>query len=39
MNSLDDGLSENPDETSLYAVDSNKECIKALDMAIKALSR
>lgn len=39
QHSLDDGECENPDEESFDAVESNKECIEALDMAIKALSR
>lgn len=37
--SLDDGEFENADYDSADAVESNKECIEALDMAIKALSR
>lgn len=39
QHALDDGECENPDEDSLDAVESNRECIEALDMAIKALSR
>lgn len=37
LHSLDDGELENADEDSADAVDSNRECIEALDMAIKAL--
>jgi len=37
QHSLDDGEFENED--SANAADSNRECIEALDMAIKALSR
>ena len=36
---LDDGEFENADEDSKDAVDSNRECIEAIDLAIKALSR
>ena len=39
QHSLDDGEFENADEDSADAVESNRECIEALDMAIKALSR
>lgn len=39
LNNLDDGESEYGDDISIGAVDSNRECIEALDMAIKALSR
>lgn len=39
LHSLDDGEAENADEDFLYSVNSNKECIEALDMAIKALSK
>ncbi len=39
QHSLDDGEFENADDDSADAVDSNKECIKAIDMAIKALSK
>lgn len=39
LHSLDDGEFENADVDSLEAVDSNKEYIEALDMAIKALSK
>lgn len=39
QHSLDDGVCENADDNSADAVDSNRECIEALDMAIKALNR
>lgn len=39
QHALDDGLCENPDEDSLDAVESNKECIEALSMAIKVLRK
>lgn len=39
QHSLDDGEFENADEDSLDAVDSNKECIEAIDMAIEALKK
>ena len=39
QHSLDDGEFENADEDSADAAESNRECIEALDMAIKALSR
>lgn len=39
LNALDDGECENTDEDSMDAVDSNRESIEALDMAIKALSK
>ena len=39
QHALDDGEFENADEDSKDAVDSNRECIEALDLAIKALSR
>lgn len=39
QHSLDDGEFENADADSADAAESNRECIEALDMAIKALSR
>lgn len=39
QHSLDDGEFENADEDSADAAESNRECIEALDMAIKALSK
>lgn len=39
QHSLDDGEFENADVDSADAAESNRECIEALDMAIKALSR
>ena len=39
QHALDDGEFENADEDSKDAVDSNRECIEDLDLAIKALSR
>lgn len=39
LHALDDGNCENTDYDSADAVDSNRECIEALDMAIKALRK
>lgn len=39
LHSIDDGECENADEDSVDALESNRECIKALDMAIKALGK
>lgn len=39
IHALDDGLCENHDEDSFDAVGSNRECIEALDMAIKTLRK
>lgn len=39
LNNLDGGMSEYGDDDSIEALDSNRECIEALEMAINALSR
>ena len=39
QHALDDGEWVNTDEDSRDAVESNRECIEALDMAIKALRK
>ena len=39
QHALDDGECENPDEDSFDAIESNRECIEALTMAIKALRK
>lgn len=39
LHALDDGECENADEDSLGAVENNRECIEALDIAIKALRK
>lgn len=37
QHSLDDGEFENADDDSADAIESNRECIEALDIAIKAV--
>lgn len=39
QHALDDGECENPDQDSFDAIESNRECIEALTMAIKALKK
>lgn len=39
LHALDDGECENTDEDSFDAVENNRECIEALDMAIKTLRK